>query len=315
MSARVVLDSVSPADVRLTTVEATYWRAIHSELMTHRDRARNAASSRAIPFYRERLVDGKPVSVDNCTYTRMLLSPFIPKYIGEEQKGMQSGGELEGPARVEAESIIMRMKGAALEACYRLYELGVHKSIINRYLEPWSMITVIMTATEWKNFFRLRIHPKAEKHFCDLAREIRDAIDESTPQRLGLDEWHMPYIQEGDREEVRALLVKKEIPIPQSLHERDSLEHITTEVLKRISAARCARVSYLNHDGQKSYKDDLRIFDTLINPVDENGEPDTTIHSSPLEHVARATSGHMRSGPFRGWRQFRKDFSNENVAG
>ena len=49
--AKVVLDSTCNGK-RLITIECKYWRAIHSEIMTHRDRARNAMSSRAIPFLR-----------------------------------------------------------------------------------------------------------------------------------------------------------------------------------------------------------------------------------------------------------------------
>ncbi|HEV2643681.1 MAG TPA: hypothetical protein VGT98_13280, partial [Candidatus Elarobacter sp.] len=49
-SARVLLDSVSPAGVRLTTMEARYPRFIHSEVMTHRVFSRNSSSSRAVPI-------------------------------------------------------------------------------------------------------------------------------------------------------------------------------------------------------------------------------------------------------------------------
>jgi len=53
-AAEVVLDSINPDRQRLCSVLATYPRFIHAEIMTHRDRARNAASSRAIPWKAKR---------------------------------------------------------------------------------------------------------------------------------------------------------------------------------------------------------------------------------------------------------------------
>ena len=50
LCARVLLDSISPAGVRLTTMEATFHRFILPEFNTHRAFSRNAASSRAIPI-------------------------------------------------------------------------------------------------------------------------------------------------------------------------------------------------------------------------------------------------------------------------
>ena len=47
--ARVLLDSVSPAGVRLTTLEVTFPRFVLAEFNTHRVFSRNSASSRAIP--------------------------------------------------------------------------------------------------------------------------------------------------------------------------------------------------------------------------------------------------------------------------
>lgn len=300
--AKVICDSVNESGVRLTTMELRYWRAIHSEIMTHRDRARNAASSRAIPFYREK--DGIPVP--NCTYSMVKNAAFMPKFIGAEQKGMQSGDELTDTERRDVLELIEDMKNYCLMRCKDLYNLGVHKSIINRYLEPWSYITVIMTATEWNNFFRLRIHPKAEKHFNELAEMMHDALTYSIPKLLYKDEWHLPYIQEEDRT----------LAATQALcYENFDQEELTLDtIIKRCSAARCARVSYLNHEGWKSLNDDLRLFNTLIFPKKDNGELDDTIHASPLEHVATPFDGDTGS-PYKGWKPYRKYFKNESVQG
>lgn len=302
--AKVILDSIGPNGRRLITVEARYWRAIHSEIMTHRDRARNAASSRAIPFYKEVPVyaggqlAGMKVA-DNCTFNYIDKDAFFPEFIGTEQKGMQSGDELKEPNRTKALEIINQLRLSSLRACMNLHELGVHKSIINRYLEPWSYITILMTATEWKNFYRLRIHPKAEKHFNQIAKMIKEAIDKSTPQYLESGQWHLPYVEDLDWIAV----------------ENESLDQ-QIETMKKVSAGRCARLSYLTHDGKRSIEADLGIFEKLIHPKIEEDRDDDVIHSSPLEHVAQTmVDPKYRSGPLVGWRQFRKQFPNENVEG
>ena len=333
----MILDSVGPNGKRIVTVEHRCWRAIHAEYMTHRDRARNAASSRAIPFIRYKKCDrcgstgideenhyhpeicracsgqGKVV-VDNCTYSRIRDDAFFPEFMGTEQKGMQSGGELIEPNRQNCLDAIKRMRDYCLKECEYLFEQGLHKSIINRYLEPFSYITVVTTATEWKNFFRLRVHPKAEKHFQKVARQIKDAIDASVPQVLKAREWHLPYITKEDRDEVESLSISE---LEALIQERRLGECYYPElVLKRVSAAYCARLSYLNHEGKRDLKDSVRLFGSLIHPKIEVEGDDDVIHSSPLEHVAQALRDKCwRSGPFIGWHQFRKDWPNENVEG
>lgn len=312
-NAKVVLDSVSPAGVRLTTVELTYWRSIHCEVLTHRDRARNSASSRAIPFYREGK-DGE--IVQNCTYSKVANTPFIPEFIGYEQKGMQSGGEITGEDRIRAEQLIHEMRIFNLQKCKELYELGVHKSIINRYVEPWSYITVVMTATNWKNFLRLRDHPKAEKHFQKIARMLREALDRSIPKRLEVGQWHLPYTDVSDWQYLYTISNDLITELLVAGNVMGRFNDPKLEIMKRVSAARSARVSYLTHDGKRSMIDDMRLFSSLIHPKLEDDRDDDVIHASPLENVARShESGGYVSGPFRGWHQFRKDFPNESVSG
>lgn len=276
---RVVLDSISPGGKRLTTLTATYPRFIHAEVMTHRSLARNAASSRAIPWakMREAIVN----------------DPVSPIHWGAEQKGMQSGGEVEERFKVEADLTWMRARGAALFAADNLHRIGVHKSLVNRLVEPWMWITTLITATEWKNFYRLRVHPDAERHFQRIAGMMQEAMAASTPQKLAVGQWHMPFIREED------------------CHVEPDLGELETwtEVLKRVSSGRCARISYLTHEGKRSLRDDLALFSKLIERDDD------VIHASPLEHVACAAEPTHRSGPFIGWHQFRKDFPGENVEG
>lgn len=322
--ARVVLDSVGPHGVRVVTVEARYWRMIHSEIMTHRSTARNAASSRAIPFYREvrcpvcsetpaqdvceRCGDDGMVIADNCMYEMIDGDPFMPEFLGVEQKGMQSGASLSFADYTTALDLIDDLRRKALDTGKRLHDLGLHKSIINRYVEPWMYSTTLITATEWANFFRLRIHPKAERHFDKVARLIREAIRRSEPQQLRTGEWHTPYIRPGEASEIGAK-VDQAMPLPNGEWRRGN-------AVNMVSAGRCARLSYLTHDGKRDFGADIELCKRLIDPKHDDGTDDETIHASPLEHVLRceADPAH-RSGPMLGWHQFRKDFPRENVGG
>ncbi len=286
---QVIEDSISPLGKRLTTITATYPRFIHSEVMTHRDRARNAASSRAIPWPKMR--------------DMIITHPVVPIRWGMEQAGMQTGDEIPERMRALAEAFWLDAMSSAVHAADRLANIGaefaerfpelaepgdelikIHKSIPNRITEPWMWITVVMSATEWKNFFRLRCHPDAEVHFQNIACMIRDALDASKPVERNV---HLPFVQDD---------------------ERNSIEPI--DMLCRISTARCARVSYLTHDGKRSTDADLQLFDRLCQGSGFG-------HWSPHEHVAFAepTYPNRISGPFRGWEQYRKYFANENEAG
>lgn len=272
---RIVLDSMAPCGKRLTTIEITYPRFIHAEILTHRDRARNSASSRAIPW---------PKMMAAITE-----SPVIPIRWGSEQKGMQTGGEIENPQ--EATRIWLEARDNAVRSARALADLGVHKSLCNRITEPWMWITVVMTATEWKNFFRLRCHPDAEIHFQKIAGMIQNTLGFTEPIPLNAGEWHLPFIKPEDWEWTF------ENTVSPGLH-----------YLKRISTARCARVSYLTQDGKRDPEKDLELFDRLSNGSGFG-------HWSPAEHVAEALATPERSGPYIGWKQFRKEFPLENQEG
>ena len=299
-SAKVIADSVGPHDVRATTIQATYPRFIHSEVLTHRDRARNSASSRAIPWKakaKDRLTIAEiskiggmltgeadalgtyEYYIPKCMYSMIMRNPVIPLSFDVEQRGMQSG---ESVAKQD-ECVLQWIAGrnAAVRCADELASMGVHKSLVNRVVEPWMWITVVMTATTWDNFFKLRIHPAAEKHFNHVAVMIRDAINASKPRLLGVDEWHLPFVDDSER-------------------------YLSIYDLKRISAGRCARVSYLTHDGRRDLSADIALAERLINPGDG------VMHASPFEHQLQCLSyGTVSIGCFKGWRSFRWKLENE----
>lgn len=270
-SCKVLADSVSPEGSRLTTMELTYPRCIHSEFMTHRRFSRNAASSRAIPI--EKMI--KAVEDD----------PFVPKHWGQNQKGMQAGQEVDTEGRAQAVKSWLAARDYALIFVTRLNEVGIHKQIVNRLLEPFSWITVICSGTEdaWANFFALRVHTMAEPHLQIIARKAFAAYHTSAPAFLNFGHWHLPLVGfEGD-------------------------EHLSDEDRPKISAARCARVSYLTHEGVRDVQADKDLFDRLA-----GSRP---IHASALEHPAVCRPVDQGgSGNFApGWGQLRKTISGESV--
>lgn len=268
--AKIIADSVTELGSRITTVELRYPRFIHAEILTHRDRARNSASSRAIPW---------PKMME-----RIETEPVVPIRFGSEQKGMQTGGEIDDPKA--AQEVWLEARNDAVRHAKRLAELGVHKSICNRLTEPWMWITVVMTATNWQNLFRLRCHPDAEIHFQEIAGQLAVAMADSSPRKVPFGEWHLPYILEGE------------------FDDEESAFEFSAVDLAKISTARCARVSYETHDGKRDPSKDLQLFERLCQGSGFG-------HWSPHEHVATPATPDVRSGPYRGWIQFRKFFLNE----
>lgn len=294
-SAKILADSISPRGARLTTWELRYPRFIHSELMTHRVLSRNTASSRAIPASRMR--------------ENVLRDPVVPVHFGANQKGMQAVQEV---ADKEA-ALRWWMKG--LEDAARLHEegerLGVHKQIVNRVIEPWMYITAIVSATEWGNLYHLRYHKDAQPEFQHLVKLMWPVYRRSKPKVLQVGEWHLPLIGEEDRD-----LARLEAETGRQCFDQDccfdptQFEDEISERLRKISVGRCARVSYLTHDGRRDLREDVALHDRLAKTA-QAGEPG---HWSPFEHVAQALADPQeRSGNFVGWGQYRKLFPNEHL--
>jgi hypothetical protein len=85
------------------------------------------------------------------------------------------------------------------------------------------------------------------------------------------------------------------------------------ETLKKISAGRCARVSYLNHDGTNpDAEKDIELHDRLL----AAGHMSPFEHqATPLEQICEGSATEFyedQSGNFVGWKQYRKTLPNEN---
>lgn len=279
--ARILTDSVSPEGIRLTTLEVTLPRIVLAEFNTHRVFSRNSASSRAIP------VEKRIAAVE--------ANPFIPESFGKNQKGMQAGDALSGTDDERARTAWLRACEEACRNAKTLAELNVHKQLANRLLEPFSWTTIIVTATEWANFFALRCNPKAQPEIRRAAELMREAMAASTPVLRARGEWHLPLIDDLDYEQ--QILAAPTDPLK------------VLERLMQLSVARCARVSYLTHDGKRDPQADFELYRRLAS----NG------HMSPFEHAARPMTDTELRGPdtfcgnFRGWVQHRKELQDEAV--
>lgn len=143
INAVVVADSINPYGNRITSLLVTMPRIILAEFNTHRMFSRNTSSSRAIPF--NKMV--KTIEEDH----------FIPIAWQKDHKGMQGTEYLTHSLEIkEAEQMWKKSLDFALESAKNVYRAGVTKQLCNRLLEPFMWTTVLVTATEWENFFALR---------------------------------------------------------------------------------------------------------------------------------------------------------------
>lgn len=292
--AEILADSLSPQGARITTMKITFPRIVLAEFNTHRMFSRNSASSRAIPFKK---------------MVKMIReNPFIPIAWQEDHKGMQGNKYITDPLDLDAcieEWMValydMIERATFLNESHEDGSASVTKQLCNRLLEPFMWHTVIVTATEWENFFRLRcpnyvfrdkkyrskkdylknetrgndfseIHwllvneSSADIHIQAIAELMWDTYNESKPKLLEEGQWHIPFGDNFDDDKVYNLWKSSG---------RDNVRAM-------IATARCARISYetLGDDPKIDYAADIKLHDRLI----QDG------HMSPFEHCARAMS-------------------------
>ncbi|MBL5840923.1 FAD-dependent thymidylate synthase [Enterobacter asburiae] len=268
--ARVVADSISPQGQRITTFELEYPRIIHSELMTHRLFSRNAMSSRAIPI--KKMIQQ---ALDN---------PAMPVKFGKNQPGMQDAGDHSAGIGKRGYSPEQWWKFAAAEACHfasGFDEAGYHKQIANRLLEPFQRMKTVLTATDFENFWWLRVDKDADPTIFALAEAMKKAFDESLPELLEPGQWHTPYVDhvyEYEDIDDKECVVFVGYCV---LDENDKPVMLTVEEAKAISASCCAQVSYrvLNNTKDKA----LDIYGKLLSG--------NKVHASPFEHQATPMKG------------------------
>lgn len=315
ISARIVADSISPAGVRLTTFELEYPRFCHSELMTHRMFSRNAASSRAIPV--------------NRAIELIRENTAMPIHWGKNQPGMSAkeecnslldfvyeadGSDTPWP-NVERTHAWNIARDNAIHVAEAFNAAGYHKQIVNRLLEPFTHIKVVLTATEFENFFWLRDHKDAQPELAALARLMRDEYNKHEPIKLEHGDWHVPYYGAAG------------VWIADAPNATDRNGRTLKEAIA-ISASCCAQVSYRKLDDSLEKAKDIykRLVESLpphFSPMEHQATPmrvpEWTPGSVPfdLEGLDRDAATHLDSrgkywsGNLRGWCQSRQLIAKE----
>ena len=259
ISATIIAHSMSAVDCsEIITFELEYHRYIHGEFMTHRLFSRNAASSRAIPVVK--MIE----LVKN--------SPAVPIHWGKNQAGMQAKEEVENWKDFgQGEYQWLGASVHAVERATTLTEAGYHKQITNRLLEPFQMIKVVVTATEWDNFFWLRFHQAAQPEISELARCMLAAKKRSVPEVLNVGEWHTPYVSH----------LRTEDGIQYVVEDSDGQGfYVSLDKALHVSASCCAQVSYRKTDN--SLEKGEKVWQMLTT--------DDRLHGSPMEHQATPMS-------------------------
>lgn len=235
-NSEIILDSIINGE-RVTTFRYEIWRSLLPEVLTYRSCARSAASSRAIPAH---------INIE-----RVRTEPFVPTYVGKEHKGMSPSEFLTGDSRVFFENNWSFCASEAANRADTMLALGVSKSIINRILEPYNTINVLMTGAthHWEWLFKQRTAADAEPNLRELVLMMQEQYNASEPVER---KYHLPFATNlpfnADYEWERTM---------------------------RISAARCARLSYTPHGSPKTdVEADLALANKLLKSK----------HFSPFEH-------------------------------
>lgn len=262
--ATIILDSVSSvAGSRMVTYEVECHRFIWAEMLTHKMLSRNAASSRAIPVAK---------MFDQCNAE--------PIYWGKNKSGMQADEECSSLVTIDNTFSLSSLqreyawdyaKQKAIRVAKAMADAGYHKQITNRLTEPFQMMKAVVSATEWDNFFWLRKHEAAQPEIHELARCMYEARKQSVPQVLNAGEWHLPFVR-TEREDDGELSFQ--------IHADETLggiQFIEVEDALKVSAARCAAVSFRNSD--YGLEKSREVWERLVG--------DERKHSSACEHQAK----------------------------
>ncbi|MFN3927490.1 MAG: FAD-dependent thymidylate synthase [Pseudanabaenaceae cyanobacterium] len=239
--AKILADSLNQeTGDRLVTFEiANFPKVLLQELNTHRMLSRNAASSRAIPV--------------NKMIERVATHPYIPTF-RENQRGMVGKVLSDREQFEQAVAIYQQALADAIHYAEQLSGMSIHKESVNRLLEPFMTVPVIISGTEWQNFFKLRTAPAATPDFQTVALLLEELYHTHQPTPLKAGEIHGIFSE----------FIPEELPVIDRL---------------KVMSARAARISYKNHGSNvMDINKDLELAENLI----KDG------HLSPLEHVGWA---------------------------
>lgn len=292
IGAKVIAHSKSPQGHEIATMELTFPRFLLAELNTHRMFSKNSASSRAIPFIR--MVEA------------VMENPFIPVAWQKDHKGMQGTEYLTDTLSIQfARDNWLKARDHAVSMATTLHRSdngyeSVTKQLCNRLLEPFMWHKVLLTSTEWENFFNLRC-PQYEVEVPEFGfqrlrsrREVFNAVHECEIEMYNdyhiLDwllinkseaEIHISFLAEAMwdalNESTPVQLKAGEWHIPY----KEQFPKEITEYQILASTGKCARASYLTIGNEKEM-----TVEKLIGIRDKMVAADP-FHASPFEHCAR----------------------------
>lgn len=347
ISAEVIADSLNQFGERITTLKLVFPRIILAEFNTHRMFNRNSASSRAIPFKKiVKMVQETPfipiawqkyhIGMQGTEYLskteKFNLNSFVSSCIDTLNTKNKGSKEYEQEKKRVEEKVNLITgllssyvhetktldewwlfaRDKAIEAASILYVFDVTKQLCNRLLEPFMYHTVLVTATEWNNFFELRcpqyiditqenISYKSRKEFIDSFNERKltglpkKELDLKWLQiNKGQAEIHMMALAEKIYDAVNESTPKQlqagewHIPFGDNIDEKiiediilknsPVFESDINDFKIKIAVARCARISYetLGDNPEVNYEKDIKLHDDLLEMK----------HMSPFEHCA-----------------------------
>jgi hypothetical protein len=224
-------------------------------------------------------------------------------------------------------------KKSAVRFSEEFYEAGYAKQVFNRLTEAFQMMKVVLSGTEYDNFFWLRNDGAADPTLHELARVMWEARQASAPAMLQPGEWHVPYVETVRNSSGAALAyyiwekTEDGFPAKQWLTPMDAV---------KVSAARSAAVSFRNED--YGYNKCMEVHQRLVGDERKHAsafehqctpmkaadyESDTFKHANipampwtweeGISHMDR--NGNLWSGPLKGFVQYRKLIPGENYGG
>ena len=246
------IEYIGEEEVFDISVSSEYHNFLANGITVHNCFSRNASSSRAIPVAK--------------VIEQVRNDPFIPSHVYMNQSGMVGTVEASEDTYESFKDLWLKAVDNAVAVAESMVALGVHKQHINRILEPFQYINVIVTATEWENFLHLRLASDAQPEMQDLARAIKGEMDKVGNTIISV--YHicgkyvsLPFITQEEVDE-------------HCMNSFSSSEVLINDLML-ISSARCARVSYNNHDGScPDERKDKKLARRLLDAG----------HMSPMEH-------------------------------
>ena len=235
------IEYVGEQEVFDISVSSDFHNFLANGITVHNCFSRNASSSRATPL--------------SVTLQEVRENPVCFNHVGLNQSGMCADVELCPQRKEEFKKDWKALCNLVADKVEELsVRYGIHKQVLNRALEPFLPIRVIVTTTETENFFKLRLAKNAQPEIRDLARCMYESM---SLKEASHNRYHLPY--------------SEYFPESENNYQR----------LVRCVCA-CARVSVGKQNGRStSFDEDEAFFWRLFG----NG------HLSPFEHCAKYVEG------------------------